>query len=90
MTDLIKTAEINETGRQRLTEWLAGVLKADFSPESFARVFIDEFDGSLPGERTMHIEVRGFHSRTGNPVIYSFGADELDIVTYDEDGNLVA
>lgn len=52
-----------------LTEWLAGVLKPDADAERYATALIEE---SEPRDGEIHVEVRGLHSRTGNPVTARF------------------
>ena len=52
-----------------MTEWLEGILKDDLDAARFATLFIAEEE---PHNGTIRIEVRGRHSRSGNPVPASF------------------
>ena len=62
-----------------LTEWLEGVLK---NPENAARWATAELEIAESVDGAIHVEVKGFHSNTGNPVTGKFAdydhADEIE------------
>jgi hypothetical protein len=51
---------------------------------------IANIDGSFAEVQGLMVELRGLHSRTGNPATYSFGPGEYDLVTWSEDGDVIA
>lgn len=52
-----------------VTEWLEGILKPGMDAQRYAVAVIEE---SEPRGGTIHFEVKGRHSRTGNPVPVTF------------------
>lgn len=53
-----------------VTEWLEGILKSGMDARRYAVAVIEESEPREDG--TIHFEVSGRHSRTGNPVPASF------------------
>ncbi|MDE2103788.1 MAG: hypothetical protein KGL39_41505 [Patescibacteria group bacterium] len=73
--------EINAKGRANLIEWLSTVLKdGDLYANKFADELIMHCD---TGRGDVMVEVRGFHTASGNPTTYTFGDDELTEVEYE-------
>ena len=60
-----------------VTEWLEGILKPGMNAHRYAVAVIAE---TAPRhDNTIHFEVSGMHSRSGNPVPVSFdGYDDAD------------
>ena len=52
-----------------MTEWLERILKDGLDSGRFATVFLEEEE---PDDGVMRIEVKGIHSKSGNPVPASF------------------
>lgn len=82
---LIIVGEVNAKGEVALTEWLRDNLAEPIHAEAFAAHMIAELDGSFADEQGMQVELGRFKSRDGNPAIYRFGADEYNLVNYNED-----
>jgi hypothetical protein len=60
-----------------VTEWLEGILKPGMDAYRYADAVIAETE--LRHDNTIHFEVSGMHSRSGNPVTASFdGYDDED------------
>lgn len=89
-TETFTVGEVNAKGRAALVEWLETNLAEPMHSEAWADDMIANLDGSFADVQGLMVELRGHKSRTGNPVIYRFGGDEYDLVTYDEDGGIVA
>jgi gamma-glutamylcysteine synthetase len=53
-----------------ITEWLDGILKPGLDLARFAEAYINESEPR--GDGTIHFEVSGRHSHSGNPVPASF------------------
>jgi hypothetical protein len=85
--DTITVGEVNAEGRAALTEWLEANLSEPDHASRYVDNVIKNFDGSFAEDQGMMFELRGAHSRTGNPAIYTFSRFEYDLVVYDEMGD---
>lgn len=60
-----------------VTEWLEGILKPGMDAHRYAVALIEESEPRY--NNTIHFEVSGIHSRSGNPIPVSFdGYDDED------------
>lgn len=53
-----------------VTEWLEGILKPGMDARRYAVAVIEESEPR--DDNTIHFEVKGMHSRSGNPVPVTF------------------
>jgi hypothetical protein len=74
----MKYFTVNSTGREDLIAYLRDWLKEPENAERHADALIDGFDGS-DTESTPTVEIRGFYTTTGNPIVYTFGRGDLNI-----------
>jgi hypothetical protein len=88
--NIIIIGEVNRTGEDALVEWLESVMREPAHAEATAAHMVENLDGSFADVQGLSVELRGLRSRTGNSDTYSFGAGEYDLVTYNEDGNVIA
>ncbi len=61
-------------------EWLREQLKAPQNAERHAAALLGDHDWG----NSLTVEVRGFYTRTGNPITYSFSEAEMRVETIDE------
>ena len=74
--------EVNQAGREALTNWLREVLSEPFYATEFATKFINELDGSDAEVCGLSVEISGLKTASGNPETYRFESGEYDLVTY--------
>ena len=75
----------NQTGLRNLTEWLCGRLINPDHAERYAAALIDDCQGVEPGGADLIVELRAMHSKNGTPQTYRFSADELELISIDDD-----
>jgi hypothetical protein len=80
---MITYFQINKIGKQRLISFLENILKNPENACRHADVIISEYDGS-DIDSTQDVEIRGYYTKTNNPVIYTFSDDELNIIEIED------
>lgn len=80
---MTRFADINETGFENLKSWIAENHKdGDLWVDECAEALWQSFDGSDP-EASLLVELGGLYTKTGNPMTYHFGPDEIEIKDVD-------
>lgn len=75
---------LSDKAREDLIDFCRTNLKPDYDPVVYADGLIQEADFSDGA----HFEIRGLHTRTGNPVTTSYGEDDdLRFEEIDENGD---
>lgn len=78
--------DLSPAARANLIQFCASNLKVDYDAERYADGLIEAADLN----DAAHFEIRGFHTKTGNPVTTGYGQDgDFVFSEIDEDGNVI-
>jgi hypothetical protein len=72
-------AKINAKGRNSLIAFIEDHARDTVFADRTADALIASHDGSYP-EASQYVEISGLKTKSGNPEIYSFAADEFDVL----------